>query len=187
MENQEKQQKQIKLLAILVAILVGSFLYVSHMRPKSGVMTRYTTVSFPSPSTPAGAVRSGAGSGGGIFTTASVGSGAQTPAAPGVDEMRPREGGEIKYTGKENRDPFDNEKVKQKKEVIAAVDIRPIVFPDRDFQISALIWDAKRPQAIINNKIVNIGDAVGAGQVTRIEKQGVYLSYEGREVLIPIK
>ncbi|MCD4779376.1 MAG: hypothetical protein K8S27_02345 [Candidatus Omnitrophica bacterium] len=50
--------------------------------------------------------------------------------------------------------------------------------------ISGLIWDTDRPQAIINNKILEIGDIVDEFKIIHIYKQGVTGHYQGKDFTI---
>lgn len=62
---------------------------------------------------------------------------------------------------------------------------RQIPMPGLDIQ--GLIWDSDKPQAIINNKVVKMGDYIEGVKVVNIRKDGVVVEYEGEEVLIDRK
>ena len=51
--------------------------------------------------------------------------------------------------------------------------------------VQGLIWGGDFPQAIINNKLVKIGDSVEEAEVTAIEKDGVTLLYTNRTYKLP--
>ena len=48
-----------------------------------------------------------------------------------------------------------------------------IKFDPSQFQVNGVVWDTKRPQAIINNQVVNIGDVVNGAQIVSIQKTGI--------------
>lgn len=47
---------------------------------------------------------------------------------------------------------------------------------DIDLKISGILWDEKKPSAIISDKIVNEGDTIGKYTVIKIEKESVILN-----------
>jgi len=53
--------------------------------------------------------------------------------------------------------------------------------------IKGLIWNSDRPQAIIGEKIVNIGDVVAEVHITGIDSSGVEGMFDGRTITIPYK
>lgn len=46
--------------------------------------------------------------------------------------------------------------------------------------IQGLIWGGNFPQAIVNNKVVKIGDAVEGAEITSIDKGGITVSFGGK-------
>lgn len=63
---------------------------------------------------------------------------------------------------------------------------RPLIRPDPPpvLKISGLIWDSKRPQAIVNGEIIDVGDTLQKWTVTGISKDGIRLTRQNQEVLI---
>jgi hypothetical protein len=92
---------------------------------------------------------------------------------------------DIRYTGRQNRDPLDNSAVLHR--ITESPEKKEGAFPKEGFSISAIIWGGKRPQAIINDKVVNIGDKLSGGEIVGIDKKGVRINFKGKEELIPIK
>lgn len=45
------------------------------------------------------------------------------------------------------------------------------------FIVQGIIWGGKMPQAIINNKVFNIGDSIEGAVIMSIDKTGISLSY----------
>jgi len=46
------------------------------------------------------------------------------------------------------------------------------------FKIQGLVWNTKKPQAIINDQVFNIGDAIDSWTITAIGKSGISVSSE---------
>ena len=52
------------------------------------------------------------------------------------------------------------------------------------FSISGIIWNSKRPQAIINGQIVEVGDTISEIKITGIHKEGIEGLFDGKPVTI---
>jgi hypothetical protein len=106
---------------------------------------------------------------------------------PAVKVERPK----IEYTAGELVDPFQPLELKKeepKKPLEAVVKaprpkVREVPFPA--LKVQGLIWGGRLPQAIINNKIVTIGDIIEGASVESIEKERITLVIEGDEFNIP--
>jgi Tfp pilus assembly protein PilP len=61
------------------------------------------------------------------------------------------------------------------------------LFPVNEFKVSAIIWGSGKPQAIINDSVMSVGESIMDGKIVGIDKNGVHVSYEGEEVLLSIK
>ena len=59
---------------------------------------------------------------------------------------------------------------------------RPERPPLRALNIQGLLWGGPRPQAIINERVYGVGDAVADGTITSITRLGVTLDYHGTPV-----
>jgi hypothetical protein len=46
--------------------------------------------------------------------------------------------------------------------------------------VQGIIWGGIFPQAIINNKVVKVGDIINEAKVVNIDKEGIRLLFEGR-------
>lgn len=51
--------------------------------------------------------------------------------------------------------------------------------------ISGIIWNSDRPQAIVNNQVVDVGTTVGDTTVLAINKTGIDVLYSGEKFNIP--
>lgn len=63
--------------------------------------------------------------------------------------------------------------------------VKPVVkqeLPLPQLIISGIIWNTNRPQAIINNQVVDIGDEVSSTKIVSIQKSGIELLFDGRLV-----
>jgi hypothetical protein len=50
--------------------------------------------------------------------------------------------------------------------------------------IEGIVWNTHMPQAIINSKVVRIGDDIDGFEITGISKDGITIDYDGEQVLI---
>ena len=58
----------------------------------------------------------------------------------------------------------------------------PSVSPEELFKVQGVFWGAARPQAIINRKVLSVGDEIKGAKILSISKEGVTLLFEGKEV-----
>jgi hypothetical protein len=49
-----------------------------------------------------------------------------------------------------------------------------------NFKVQGVIWGGNFPQAIINNKILRVGDLIDGAEIASIEKEGITLNFAGR-------
>ena len=82
----------------------------------------------------------------------------------------------VEYKADESADPFA---VGEQ----AAEPAKPVVVekkPLPPLEIQGLIWGGNLPQAIVNNKVVRVGDTIDSARVTDINKEGIWFSYDGQ-------
>ena len=67
----------------------------------------------------------------------------------------------------------------------SAVEVKPVVevLPPK-LTINGIIWNTDRPQAIVNGKIVDIGDIISKVKITDIRKSGIEGIFLGKPVTI---
>ncbi len=53
--------------------------------------------------------------------------------------------------------------------------------------ISGLVWNTKRPQAIIDGRIVEIGDMVSGVKIVDIQKGGITVLFQDRTQILEVK
>lgn len=59
------------------------------------------------------------------------------------------------------------------------VEVRPPVIT-----ISGLVWNTDRPQAIVNNQIVEIGDKINEWTIVTIHEEGIEIVYKDKIVVV---
>lgn len=100
----------------------------------------------------------------------------EKPASP---ERVVRTGVEYKAEGL--RDPFKESAVPEGQAggVTAGPEVQEALPPA--LTVTGLIWGGSLPQAIINDKVVKIGDIIEGAKVTGITKEGVSILFQGRQ------
>jgi hypothetical protein len=103
----------------------------------------------------------------------------------------------IEYTSAGLRDPFADQlqlaiQQEKKEEELKAPEasqeetVLEESMPDLGtFKVQGVIWGGGFPQAIINNRIFSVGDAIDGFKITGIEKTGITLDFAGRTVSLP--
>ncbi len=49
--------------------------------------------------------------------------------------------------------------------------------PDLDAEITGLIWNSDRPQAIVNGEVLEIGDEINGMKIVNIQETGIYVKF----------
>lgn len=50
--------------------------------------------------------------------------------------------------------------------------------------INGVVWNSDRPQAIVNGKVIDVGDNILNAKITNINKEGIQFVFEGKEFSI---
>ena len=50
--------------------------------------------------------------------------------------------------------------------------------------IKGLVWNSDRPQAIVNDQVVDIGDKIGEMEIVSINKTGIDFLYQGEKITV---
>jgi len=86
----------------------------------------------------------------------------------------------VEYTASDSRDPFTGinfgENVNQGS---ADIGISP-----PDLTIQGIIWGGRLTQAIINNKVLGVGDSIQGVKIIGIGKEGVTVLFGGRSFIL---
>lgn len=90
----------------------------------------------------------------------------------------------VEYKSGQLRDPFQEfiVKDKNKEDLTLAQEEENSMGPDailEKLQIQGMIWGGKFSQAIINDKVLTVGDSIEGAQILSIDKQGVTLGFAG--------
>lgn len=85
---------------------------------------------------------------------------------------------DIEYKAEDLKDPFEGY-IKEKGEEVIPESQRDMPLPS--LTVQGIIWGGNLPQAIINNKVVKIGDMIEGVRVTEINKSGVTVFFGYRK------
>ena len=96
---------------------------------------------------------------------------AQPPTQPA-----PVRSEKVEYKAEDLDDPFGEQEVKEpvKEEKVAAGPPPPLT-------IQGLVWGGRFPQAIMNNKVLRVGDTIEGVRIVDINKEGVVLYFDGQQ------
>jgi hypothetical protein len=133
------------------------------------------------------------------FAQAPVEQTAKESAAPkgGDNSLAPAQGGagseEEKNFLTDIQDPFISS-LPLKSVVVSqseAAAIRPTTetgpnekFDYSSLKVSGLVWGAEKPRAIIDEKVVGIGDTIKEAKILNISKEGILFNYRGKQYLM---
>ena len=99
------------------------------------------------------------------------------------------EGGALKsgvsYTAENLRDPFINPVQAEMSIQPGKVDPNVSQLPLPAMQVQGIFWGGKFPQAIINDKIVKVGEKIEGAQVIAIEKDLVKVFFGAKQFVLP--
>ena len=101
----------------------------------------------------------------------------QEKQAPAQRIIRPN----LEYKAEGFRDPFKEPIVQKPTAAGIAAGPESAETPPPLLNVQGLIWGGALPQAIINDKVVKIGDSIEGARITNIAKDGVTVLFEGRQ------
>ncbi|MDP2927555.1 MAG: hypothetical protein Q8N80_01990 [Candidatus Omnitrophota bacterium] len=87
----------------------------------------------------------------------------------------------VEYKSSKLRDPFRTYLIKEEPRQLPQENI-DLTKPGLDLgklKVQGIIWGVATPQAIINNKVLTIGDLIEGAEILSIEKKGITLSFNG--------
>ena len=91
----------------------------------------------------------------------------------------------IAYTGEGLRNPFRNPAAKQKPDgIVKPPEVKPpeaVRLDLEKFAVSGIVWGGMVDQAIINGKVVKVGDTISDVRIVRIDKEGVTIEFKNTE------
>jgi len=85
----------------------------------------------------------------------------------------------VRYGAIGLRDPFKENLVEEQEGAPTDTYQQQVSLPS-NFTIQGIIWGGRMPQAIINNKVVKVGDTVEGAKVITINKNGIVVFYNNR-------
>jgi hypothetical protein len=80
----------------------------------------------------------------------------------------------IEYKAEDFRDPFQNENIEIQEEPQAPAEPRPLPV----LEVQGIIWGGNFPQAIINSKVLGIGDTIEGVRIIDINNSRVIVSFD---------
>ena len=83
----------------------------------------------------------------------------------------------VEYKAEGLRDPFQGPIRKETGEEPGKI----TETPPPSLTVQGIIWGGRFPQAIINNKVVKVGDTIEGVRITDINKDGITIFYEDRQ------
>jgi hypothetical protein len=110
----------------------------------------------------------------GLFTTGQKSNSQEQEEIPETEEQVRRRKVEFREAQEE---PFGIQGHKEESAVQDSGQAPPL-------EVQGLLWGGDLPQAVINEKIVKVGDIVDGAKVLSIEKKGVTVFFEGRQYTI---
>lgn len=88
----------------------------------------------------------------------------------------------IEYNASNLKNPFKSylpKRVERQSTQSAAVEPAYQASNPPNVIVQGMVWDSEKPQAIINNKVLRVGDSIDGAEVTDIKKEGVSLKHGG--------
>jgi len=90
----------------------------------------------------------------------------------------------VEYKAENLKDPFAPVKMKEEVKQQAQVEKKEQValpLPPPKLEIQGVVWGGYFPQAIINKKVVKIGDLIEGARITEINKNGVCILFDNQQ------
>ena len=91
----------------------------------------------------------------------------------------------LEYKSTQLRDPFQSYLTEGVNVLSAQDGIDSTKIDPNVFVVQGIIWGGKITQAIINNKVVAVGDIIEGAKISRIDKSGITLSVSGGVINLP--
>ena len=113
-----------------------------------------------------------------LATVVLVSSWAQTEEKPEAGAPKIKVAG--KYTSEKLRDPFEPY-VKKKEPMLTPQQLVKEDFTPPALKIQGISWGGRYPQAIVNDKVVKVGDLINGAQVVEIRHDGIVFSFKNRQ------
>lgn len=99
---------------------------------------------------------------------------------------------QLDYNAYDFRDPFESylpketvQELSQEERELMEQEAEKQGKPLPAFNIQGIIWGGKLKQAIINNRVLKIGDEIEGAKIVAIEKEGITFLYDKQEHQVP--
>lgn len=87
----------------------------------------------------------------------------------------------LEYKADGLRDPFEGYIAKKEERKVSEVPTQEVSVSPPTLTVQGIIWGGLFPQAIINNKVVKVGDTIEGAQIMDIKKEGIVVSFKNRQ------
>jgi type II secretory pathway component PulC len=97
---------------------------------------------------------------------------------------------DMTYKAQELRDPFEPYSLEKKEQKVTEAtspitNNQQVAALPSNLTIQGIVWGGNFPQAIINNKVLKIGEVIEGASIKAIDKDGVIFILGGREYKLP--
>lgn len=86
----------------------------------------------------------------------------------------------LEYNAYNLRDPFEDLLMRKKEEIKKSSESEGENVTPPSLRVQGLVWGGKIHQAIIDNKVVKVGDVIEEAEIIEISKDGVTMLYKKR-------
>jgi len=88
----------------------------------------------------------------------------------------------VEYNAETYEDPFEGPVIEQDAgAVVSGAQKKPLPA----LTVQGVVWGGIFPQAIINNKVVKVGDIIEGVRILAIDKEGITIFFEGDQFKLP--
>ncbi|MFA5090982.1 MAG: hypothetical protein WC510_08215 [Candidatus Omnitrophota bacterium] len=87
----------------------------------------------------------------------------------------------VEYTAAGTRDPFQAEKIQEVSGNGSPAQAQAGEKPLPSFVIQGIVWGDNFPQAIINNKVLKVGDTIEEARIVTIDRNGIIVMFNKRQ------
>jgi len=94
----------------------------------------------------------------------------------------------MEYKSDNLRDPFKSYLIKETVKELpskSSDSIKPKLDLDK-IKVQGIIWGVKTPQAIINDKVLTIGDSIEDAEIVKIEQNGIIVNFNGEMFVLAV-
>lgn len=81
-----------------------------------------------------------------------------------------------------SRDPFRSPFEVEKKDDLEMPPVEDISLGH--LKVQGMVWDTEMPQAIINDKVVKVGEVIEGAKILEITKECIYVLYDGKQYMV---